>query len=90
LGYHLHRQLTATGIKNMVVTPQRLDIDGRWQKTGWLLPRVILRGEGVGKDKGAQDGRAQDLFHGDGGPEAGGDAASVACNFSKRVLSAES
>jgi transposase len=35
-GYHLHRQLVAAGIENVVVTPQRLDLDGRGQKTDRL------------------------------------------------------
>jgi len=42
LGYHLHRQLVALGIDNLVVTPQRLDIDGRKLKTDRLDARALV------------------------------------------------
>jgi transposase len=41
LGYVLHRQLVAAGIENVVVTPQRLDTDGRGQKTDRLDARAL-------------------------------------------------
>jgi transposase len=42
LGYALHRQLIAAGIENIVVTPQRLDVDGRGQKTDRLDARALV------------------------------------------------
>ena len=42
MGYALHRQLVAAGIENVVVTPQRLDIDGRGQKTDRLDARALV------------------------------------------------
>lgn len=41
LGYVLHRQLEAAGIRNYVVVPQRLDTDGRGQKTDRLDARAL-------------------------------------------------
>lgn len=41
-GYHLHRQLLAAGIDNLVVVPQRLDTDGRGQKTDRLDARALV------------------------------------------------
>lgn len=41
LGYHLHRALVAAGIENLVVVPQRLDVDGRAQKTDRLDARAL-------------------------------------------------
>jgi transposase len=41
IGYVLHRQLVAAGIENLVVTPQRLDTDGRRQKTDRLDARAL-------------------------------------------------
>jgi len=42
LGYVLHRELTAVGVENIVVTPQRLDTDGRDQKTDRLDARAVV------------------------------------------------
>lgn len=41
-GYHLHRQLIAAGIENLVVVPQKLDVDGRGQKTDRLDARALV------------------------------------------------
>lgn len=42
LGYELHRALEAAGVKNLVVVPQRLDVDGRRQKTDRLDARALV------------------------------------------------
>jgi len=42
LGYALHRELTAVGITNYVVAPQRLDDRGKQQKTDRLDARGLL------------------------------------------------
>lgn len=42
LGYVLHRELMAAGVANVVVTPQRLDTDGRGQKTDRLDARALV------------------------------------------------
>jgi transposase len=42
LGYVLHRELIAAGIANVVVAPQRLDTDGRAQKTDRLDARALV------------------------------------------------
>lgn len=41
--YVLYRQLVAAGIESMVVTPQRLDTDGRSQKTVRLDARALAK-----------------------------------------------
>lgn len=42
IGYVLHRRLVAGGVENLVVTPQRLDTDGRGQKTDRLDARALV------------------------------------------------
>lgn len=42
LGYVLHRELIAAGVTNVVVAPQRLDTDGRAQKTDRLDARALV------------------------------------------------
>ena len=42
LGYGLHRQLTAAGVSNYVVTPQRMDERGKGQKTDRLDARALV------------------------------------------------
>ncbi|HEY1764676.1 MAG TPA: hypothetical protein VGF85_07110 [Opitutaceae bacterium] len=41
-GYQRHRQLLADGIESLVVVPQRLDVDGRGQKTNRLDARALV------------------------------------------------
>lgn len=42
LGYALHRELEGAGVTNLVVVPQRLDVDGRRQKTDRLDARALV------------------------------------------------